>query len=156
MFNKGTNMSDARLLNWSAIRGSNTDFNFNSRATQGGCGFASADFTGNGQDPPVPCTNNAMLTPVNPANYDHGITQGASDALDVQTLWIFFAVRPLNQPQPVIRRPGRRSSTPIVPPAMVGPSGPRARSSTATTPPPSPRMGRPWTPASPGSRRRRR
>jgi DNA-binding beta-propeller fold protein YncE len=100
MFNKGTNMSDARLLNWSAIRGSNTDFNFNSRATQGGCGFASADFTGNGQDPPVPCTNNAMLTPVNPANYDHGITQGASDALDVQTLWIFFAVRPLNQPQP--------------------------------------------------------
>ena len=30
----------------------------------------------------------------------HGITQGASEALDVQTLWIFFAVRPLNQPKP--------------------------------------------------------
>jgi hypothetical protein len=39
-------------------------------------------------------------TPANPAIYDHGITQGASEALDVQTLWIFFAVRPLNQPQP--------------------------------------------------------
>ena len=44
MFNKGTNMSDAGLLNWSAIRGSNTDFNANSRGVQGGCGFASDDF----------------------------------------------------------------------------------------------------------------
>ena len=44
MFNKGTNMSDAGLLNWSAIRGSNAEFNNNSRATQGGCGFASDDF----------------------------------------------------------------------------------------------------------------
>jgi hypothetical protein len=35
MFNKGTNMSDAGILNWSAVRGSNTDFNANSRATQG-------------------------------------------------------------------------------------------------------------------------
>ena len=38
-------------------------------------------------------------TTANPAIYDHGITQGASEALDVQTLWIFFAVRPLNQPK---------------------------------------------------------
>jgi hypothetical protein len=37
---------------------------------------------------------------VNPAVYDHGIVQGASDALDAQTLWIFAAVRPLHQPQP--------------------------------------------------------
>ena len=35
----------------------------------------------------------------NPAVYDHGITQGASEALDAQTLWIFAAVRALNQPQ---------------------------------------------------------
>jgi YVTN family beta-propeller protein len=98
MFSK-QNPDDQGLLNWSSIRGSNTDFNFNSRGVQGGCGFASANFTGNGQDPPVPCTNNAMLTPVNPANYDHGIVQGASDALDAQTLWIFAAVRPLHQPQ---------------------------------------------------------
>jgi hypothetical protein len=39
-------------------------------------------------------------TPANLAIYDHGITQGGSDALDLQTLWIFAAVRPLNQPQP--------------------------------------------------------
>jgi YVTN family beta-propeller protein len=98
MFNKLTNMSDAALLNWSAVRGSNTDFNANSRATQGGCGFASAAIAG--EDPPDPCTNNNMLTPVNPAVYDHGITQGASEALDVQTFWIFFAVRALQQLQP--------------------------------------------------------
>ena len=101
MFNKFTNMSDAGLLNWSGVRGSNTDFNANSRGTQGGCGFASVAFTGDQvTDPPNPCTNNNMLTPVNPAVYDHGITQGASEALDVQTLWIFFAVRALQQPQP--------------------------------------------------------
>jgi YVTN family beta-propeller protein len=93
MFNKGTNMSDAALLNWSAIRGSNTDFNNNSRGVQGGCGFASDDVA------PGQCFTLGAATPANPAIYDHGITQGASEALDVQTLWIFFAVRPLNQPK---------------------------------------------------------
>jgi YVTN family beta-propeller protein len=93
MFNKFTNMSDQGILNWSAVRGSNTDFNANSRATQGGCGFASDDFA------PGQCFALGAATPANPAVYDHGITQGASEALDVQTLWIFFAVRPLNQPQ---------------------------------------------------------
>jgi hypothetical protein len=44
---------------------------------------------------------------VNPAVYDHGITQGASDALDAQTLWIFAAVRALNQPQPIDVAAGR-------------------------------------------------
>ena len=81
-------------------------------------------------------------TPANPAIYDHGITQGASDALDVQTLWIFAAVRPLHQPQP--GNAGgrcRRSLRPIAPPATGEPSGRRARSSTATTPPPSLRTG---------------
>jgi YVTN family beta-propeller protein len=95
MFSKQS-PDDQRVLNWSAVRGSNTDFNANSRATQGGCGFASAIA---GVDPPDPCTNNNLLTPVNPAVYDHGITHGASDALDAQTLWIFAAVRPLHQPQ---------------------------------------------------------
>ena len=98
MFNKFTNMDDQGILNWSAVRGSNTDFNANSRATQGGCGFASDAFDRR-RFPPDPCTNDNMLTPVNPAVYDHGITQGASEALDVQTLWIFFAVRALQQPQ---------------------------------------------------------
>jgi YVTN family beta-propeller protein len=95
MFSKQS-PDDQRVLNWSAVRGSNTDFNANSRATQGGCGFASAIA---GVDPPDPCTNNNALTPVNPAVYDHGITHGASDALDAQTLWIFAAVRPLHQPR---------------------------------------------------------
>ena len=40
MFSKQS-LDDQRLLNWSGVRGSNTDFNANSRATQGGCGFAS-------------------------------------------------------------------------------------------------------------------
>jgi YVTN family beta-propeller protein len=94
MFNKLTNVSDQGLLNWSAIRGSNTDFNNNSRATQGGCGFAS-DITAPGQ-----CFAMGNMTPPNLAIYDHGITQGGSDALDAQTLWIFAAVRALNQPRP--------------------------------------------------------
>ena len=100
------NPDDQGLLNWSSIRGSNTDFNNNSRATQEGCGFASAVATGGG-DPPVQCTSTSTVvgqrprdTLANPAVYDHGITQGASDALDVQTLWIFAAVRPLKQPPP--------------------------------------------------------
>jgi YVTN family beta-propeller protein len=103
-FNKFTNMEDQRLLNWSAIRGSNTDFNNNSRGVQGGCGFASVVATG-GIDPPAQCNSQnpatpPQLTPANPAIYDHGITQGGSDALDAQTLWIFAAVRALNQPKP--------------------------------------------------------
>jgi DNA-binding beta-propeller fold protein YncE len=101
MFNKSTNMSDAALLNWSAIRGSNTDFNNNSRGVQGGCGFASDDFD------PGQCFAEGAATTANPAIYDHGITQGASEALDVQTLWIFFAVRALQQPQPSNAETGR-------------------------------------------------
>jgi YVTN family beta-propeller protein len=95
MFDKQS-PADQELMNWSAVRGSNTDFNTNSRVNQGGCGFASDDFI----VPPNTCFSQGNAAPVNPAVYDHGITQGASDALDVQTLWIFAAVRPLHQPQP--------------------------------------------------------
>ena len=101
MFNKFTNPADQGLLNWSAVRGSNTDFNANSRGDQGGCGFASDDFD------PGQCFAKGATTLANPAVYDHGITQGASDALDAQTLWIFAAVRALNQPQPSNRSGGR-------------------------------------------------
>src|SRR5262245_5761569 len=94
MFNKFTNVEDQGLLNWSAIRGSNTDFNNNSRVTQGGCGFASDEFD------PGQCFAAGATTLANQAVYDHGITQGASEALDAQTLWIFAAVRALRQPQP--------------------------------------------------------
>lgn len=99
MFSK-QDPEDQDILNWSAIRDSNTDFNNNSRNVQGGCGFASDIFD------PGQCfskINNMPPGPntiANPAIYDHGITQGGSDALDAQTLWIFAAVRPLHQPQP--------------------------------------------------------
>ena len=93
MFSK-QNPDDQRILNWSSVRGSNTDFNANSRVTQGGCGFASDDVA------PGQCFTLGAATPANPAIYDHGIVQGGSDALDAQTLWIFAAVRPLHQPQP--------------------------------------------------------
>jgi hypothetical protein len=88
------NPDDQGLLNWSAIRGSNTDFNNDSRVSQGGCGFASDAFD------PGQCLAKGNQTIANPAIYDHGITQGGSDALDAQTLWIFAAVRPLKQPPP--------------------------------------------------------
>ena len=38
------NPADQKLVLWTANRGSNTDFNNNSRGVQGGCGFASDDF----------------------------------------------------------------------------------------------------------------
>lgn len=62
------NPHDQRISNWNAVRGSTVDFNENSINVQGGKGFAG--------DPP------------NPNIYNHGITQGASDALDVQQLWV--------------------------------------------------------------------
>jgi hypothetical protein len=93
-FAHDTNADDRRPLNWSVVRGSNTDFNNNSRGVQGGCGFASDVFA-----PPGTCTTSGATTPANPNIYDHGIAHGGSDALDVQTLWIFAAVRPLKQPQ---------------------------------------------------------
>ena len=83
MFSK-QNPDDQRVLNWSAVRGSNTDFNANSRATQGGCGFASDNFDPQVTDPPPVPRKHARL--VNPAIYDHGIVLGGSDALDAQTL----------------------------------------------------------------------
>lgn len=96
MFAKDTNMNDQRVLNWSAVRSSNTDFNNNSRGVQGGCGFASDDFS----NPPDDCLALGAMTPANPSIYDHGISEGGSQALDAQTLWEFIAVRALQQPQP--------------------------------------------------------
>jgi hypothetical protein len=100
MFNKQS-PSDQELMNWSAVRGSNTDFDTNSRVNQGGCGFATDDFD------PGNCFAKGNTATRNPAIYDHGITQGGSDALDAQTLWIFAAVRPLHQPQPADTSAGR-------------------------------------------------
>ncbi len=62
------NPADQRVSNWNAVRSSVTDFNENSVAVQGGTGFADATAIVN--------------------TYNHGFSQGVSDALDVQTLWV--------------------------------------------------------------------
>ncbi len=69
--------SDQRISNWNAVRGSVTDFNENSVAVQGGLGFAG--------------------TPPNSNVHNHGIVNGASEALDAQTLWV-QTIRTLNMP----------------------------------------------------------
>ncbi|MEE9344568.1 MAG: hypothetical protein V3U88_03070 [Methylococcales bacterium] len=71
--------SDQRISNWNALRGSPThEFTFNSRNIQGGTGFAG--------DPPNPNIFG-----------NHGITQGGSDALDFETVWV-ETIRALNMP----------------------------------------------------------
>lgn len=62
------NPADQRVSNWNGVRSSITDFNNNSRNVQGGKGFAG--------DPP------------NPNVFNHGLSQGVSDALDAQSLWV--------------------------------------------------------------------
>src|SRR5688572_15913858 len=75
------NLDDQRILNWSAIRGSPTDFNNNSRAVQGGTGFAT---NVNGVD------KTALV-------YNHGPTKGISDSLDAMSEWV-ATVRAPNMP----------------------------------------------------------
>jgi YVTN family beta-propeller protein len=96
-YSKVNGAHDIRINNWSAARASPTDFNNNSRNVQCGAGFAGGDAPQNaagsgrcpGADGNVP----------NPAVFDHGISNGASEALDVETTWV-QTVRPLNQPKP--------------------------------------------------------
>lgn len=57
---------DRRSQNWSAVRDSVVEFNNNSRGVQGGLGFA---------DDPTKI-------------YNHGFTQGVSEALDDMTTWV--------------------------------------------------------------------
>ena len=96
LYSKVNGAHDTRINNWSAARDSITDFNNNSRNVQCGKGFAGGDPTlnaaGNGACP------NAGAIRANPAIYDHGISQGASQALDVETTW-GQTVRPFNMPQ---------------------------------------------------------
>jgi YVTN family beta-propeller protein len=73
VYSKRIPTRDARILNWSAVRGSNTDFDLNSRGVQGGLGFVT--------EAPNAATVRAQIK-------NHGITQGASEALDDETLWI--------------------------------------------------------------------
>ncbi|MGH8582609.1 MAG: beta-propeller fold lactonase family protein [Gammaproteobacteria bacterium] len=84
LYSKVNGPHDIRINNYSAARDSVTDFNNNSRGVQGGVGFAS--------DPPF-----SAAAP-NPAVFDHGFSQGASEALDFETQWA-ETVRPFNVPQ---------------------------------------------------------
>jgi YVTN family beta-propeller protein len=74
--------TDQRLLNWNAVRDANLQFNNNSIAIQGGIGFAT-DVNGVDRSAEI---------------FNHGPTQGISDALDAQTEWVAKAVRGLNMP----------------------------------------------------------
>ncbi len=90
LYSKVNGAHDTRINNWSAARDSVTDFNNNSRAVQGGRGFAS--------DPPF------SATAPNPAVFDHGISSGASEALDLETTWA-QTVRPFDLPIPTAGNP---------------------------------------------------
>jgi hypothetical protein len=85
LYSKINGAHDIRINNWSAARDSGTDFNNNSRGVQGGVGFAS--------DPPF------SADVPNPNIFDHGISQGASEALDFETTWL-QTIRTLNAPKP--------------------------------------------------------
>jgi YVTN family beta-propeller protein len=85
LYSKINGAHDTRINNWSAARDSVTDFNNNSRGVQGGVGFAS--------DPPF-----SAAAP-NPNIFDHGISQGGSEALDFETTWA-QTIRTLNAPIP--------------------------------------------------------
>ncbi|MGH8601392.1 MAG: hypothetical protein ACREXR_00980 [Gammaproteobacteria bacterium] len=106
-YSKINGAHDIRINNWSAPRDGVTDFNNNSRNVQCGSGFAGGDapaviagieVTVAGVVTPIPCPGAGPGLP-NPAIFDHGIQQGASEALDVETTWV-QTVRALNQPQP--------------------------------------------------------
>lgn len=75
--------TDQRILNWSAVRGSNTDFNNNARGIQGGKGFATSV---RGVDRTAEVFN-------------HGPVTGISDSLDAIQEWV-ATVRAPNVPQP--------------------------------------------------------
>ncbi len=96
LYSKVNGAHDTRINNWSAARASVTDFNNNSRNVQCGKGFAGGDppenAAGNGKCP------NSGPAGANPAIFDHGISNGASEALDVETTWA-QTVRPFNMPQ---------------------------------------------------------
>jgi len=65
-------LHDQRLLNWSAVRGSNTDFNNNARGIQGGKGFAT-DVRGVNRTAEI---------------FNHGPVAGISDSLDAMQEWV--------------------------------------------------------------------
>ena len=65
-------LSDQRIFNWNAVRGSNTDFDQNSRGVQGGIGHAT-DVNGENRSAQI---------------FNHGPVEGISDALDALSEWV--------------------------------------------------------------------
>jgi mono/diheme cytochrome c family protein len=98
LYSKLNGAHDVRINNWSAARDSPTDFNNNSRNVQCGKGFAGGDPPLNAGGLGLACPN-AGAAPPNPAVFDHGISSGASEALDVQTAWI-QTIRTVNVAKP--------------------------------------------------------
>jgi YVTN family beta-propeller protein len=92
LYSKINGAHDIRINNWTAPRDSATDFNNNSRNVQCGTGFA-------GGDAPKFCNPASAGGLPNPAVRDHGISQGASEALDMETAWLQTTVRAPNQPK---------------------------------------------------------
>ncbi|HEY7639082.1 MAG TPA: hypothetical protein VH814_05105 [Steroidobacteraceae bacterium] len=80
---------DQRALNWSAVRGSNTDFNQNSIGIQGGKGFATETLTGN---------HSTFV-------FNYGPVFGVSDSLDALQEWVTTVRAPI-VPQ-LANAPGR-------------------------------------------------
>ena len=78
-------LDDQRILNWSGVRGSNTDFNANSIGIQGGTGFAGA--------------NTALV-------FNHGPIFGISDSLDALQEWVATVRAPI-VPNLADEAPGR-------------------------------------------------
>jgi DNA-binding beta-propeller fold protein YncE len=72
-------LTDQRILNWSGVRGSNTDFNNNARGIQGGIGFAT---NVDGVD------KTAQV-------FNHGPTRGISDSLDAMSEWVATVRAPI-------------------------------------------------------------
>jgi len=81
LYSKVNGAHDIRINNWSAARSSVTDFNNNSRNVQCGTGFA-----GGASNAAIGCPPAGSGAP-NPNVFDHGISQGASEALDFETTW---------------------------------------------------------------------
>jgi len=72
-------LTDQRILNWSGVRGSNTDFNNNARGIQGGKGFATN----------VGGVDRSALV------FNHGPTKGVSDSLDAMSEWVATVRAPI-------------------------------------------------------------
>ena len=83
-------LKDQRALNWSAVRGSNTDFNQNAIGIQGGIGFATETLAGN---------RSALV-------FNHGPVFGVSDSLDALQEWATTIRAPI-VPDLANEKPGR-------------------------------------------------